>query len=144
MLVLDTKVKILMCVCVQSLSRVLFFVTPWTAADQASLSFASSWSLLKFMFVESIILTISSSATLFSFCLQSFPAPGSFSMSQLFTSGGQSIEASASVFQCMFRVISFRIDWFDHLTVQGTLKRLLQHHNLKASVGSCNEDPAQP
>ena len=96
MLVLDTKVKILMCVCVQSLSRVLFFVTPWTAADQASLSFASSWSLLKFMFVESIILTISSSATLFSFCLQSFPAPGSFSMSQLFTSGGQNIGASAS------------------------------------------------
>ena len=42
-------------------------------------------------------LTISSSATLFSFCLQSFPASGSFTMSQLFTSGGQSIGASASV-----------------------------------------------
>ena len=51
-------------------------------------------------------LTISSSATLFSFCLQSFPASGSFAMSPLFTSGGQSIGASASVFPMNIQ------DWF--------------------------------
>ena len=57
-------------------------------------------------------------------------------MSWLFTSGGQSIGASASAlvsFLWIFR-ISFRIDWFDLLTVQGTLKSLLQHHNEKASI----------
>ena len=56
---------------------------------------------------------ISSSAALFSFCLQSFPASGSFPTSRLFASVGQIIEASASasVLQWVFRVISFRIDW---------------------------------
>ena len=53
-------------------------------------------------------------------------------MSQLFASGGQSIGASASV--SIFPMIFFGIDWFDLLAVQGTLKSLLQHHNLKASV----------
>ena len=57
----------------------------------------SSQSLLKSMSIESVIITISSSAALFSFCLQSFPAPGSFPMSRLLASGGQSIGASASV-----------------------------------------------
>ena len=50
----------------------------------------------KHVSIESVMLSISSSATLFSFCLQSFPASGSFLMSQLFASGGQSIAASAS------------------------------------------------
>ena len=57
-------------------------------------------------------------------------------MSWLFASGGQSIEAeaSASVLPMNIQLISFRIDWFDLLTVQGTLKSLLQHHSSKASI----------
>ena len=67
---------------------------------------------------------------------QSFPASGSFPMSQLFTLGGQSIWASpsASVLPEYQRLTSFRIDPFDLLAIQGTLKSFLQHHNLKASV----------
>ena len=82
---------------VQSLSRVQLFATPWTAAHQASLSITNSWTLLKLMSIESVmpfnhlVLVIS-----FSSCLQSFPVSGSFQMSQLFASGGQSIGASAS------------------------------------------------
>ena len=68
---------------VQLLSHDRLFVTPWTAAHQAFLSSTISWSLLKFMSIELVILTISSSATLFFLCLQSFPASGSFSMSWL-------------------------------------------------------------
>ena len=80
-------------------------------------------------------LIISSSATLF-FCLSSFPAPRSFPMNRLFTSGGQSLKLQLQhqSFQWIFRVDFFRIDWFDLLVVQGILKSLLQHHNLKASV----------
>ena len=65
-------------------------------------------------------LTISSSATFFSFCLQSLPASGSFSVSGLFTSGGQSAEASASasVLPMNIQWISFRADWFDLPAVQ--------------------------
>ena len=71
---------------VQLLSHVRLFVTPWTAACQASLSLTISWSHP----------TISSPVVPFSSCLQSFPTSGSFLMSQLFASGGQSIGASAS------------------------------------------------
>ena len=73
------------------------FVTPWTAACQASLSLTISQSLLKLMSIESV--TPSNHLVLrcpFS-CLQSFPASRSFLMSRLFPSGGQSIGASASV-----------------------------------------------
>ena len=63
---------------------------------------------------------------------QSFPASGSFLMSQLFTSGGQIIGASASVEYS--GLISSRIDWFYLLVVQRTLKSFLQHHNLKTSI----------
>ena len=82
---------------VQSLSCVWLFVIPWTAAHQASLSFTTSRSLLKFMSIESVLpVNFLSSVTPFSSCLQSFPASESFPLSQLFTSGGQSIGASAS------------------------------------------------
>ena len=71
--------------------------------------------------------TISSSITPFS-CPQSFLASGSFPVSQLFTSGGQNIGASASTI-CSSNeysgLISFRIEWFDLLAVRGTLKSLL-------------------
>ena len=80
---------------------------------------------------------ISSSAAPFSFCLQSFPASGSFSMSELFESGGQRIGALASASVLPVNIqdwFFFRIDWFDFLAVQRTLKSLLQHHNLKTSI----------
>ena len=81
--------------------------------------------------------TISSSVILFS-CLQSFPASGSFPVSRLFASGGQSIGASASASYKYSGLTSFRIGWFD-LAVQGTLESLLQHHhNLKASILWCS------
>ena len=68
---------------------------------------------------------------------QSLPASGSFPMSQLFPWGGQSIGASTSAIVLSneySRLISFRIDWFDFLAVQGTLKSLFQNHSSKASV----------
>ena len=74
--------------------------------------------------------TISSSVAPFSSCPQSFPASGSFPVSQLFASGSQRISPSNEYSGLIF----FRINWFDLLTVQGTLKSLLQNHNLKASI----------
>ena len=96
-------------VSVQSLSHVRIFATPWTAALQASLSTANSWSLLKLMSIESVMHpTISSSVVPFTSCLQSFLASGSFPVSQFFTSGGQSIGVSASA-----SVLPMNIqDWF--------------------------------
>ena len=83
-------------VVVQLLSCFQHFETPWTVACQASLSFIISWSLLKVMSIESVMLSNhSSSVTPFS-CPQSFPASQSFPMSQLFASGGLGIGASAS------------------------------------------------
>ena len=91
---------------VQSLSHVQSFVTPWTPACQASLSFrvcSNSCPLSQWCQP-----TISPSATSFSSCLQSFPGLGSFSMSQFFTSGGQSTGASVSK-----SVLPMNIpDWF--------------------------------
>ena len=81
--------------------------------------------------------TISSSVIPFS-CLQSFPASESFLMSQILASGGQSIGALASVLPMNSGLISFRIDWFDLLAVQGTFKSLLQHYSSKASILRCS------
>ena len=86
-------------------------------------------------------LTISSSAALFSFCLQSFPASGSFPMSQLFASGSQRIGASASA-----SVLHMNIQgWFPlgltglmSLQVKETLKSFLQHRNSNASFLWCS------
>ena len=85
---------------VQSLSHVRLFATPWTAAHQASLSITNSWSLPKLMSIESVMAANHLiSVVPFSSCPQSFPATGSFPMSQPFASGGQStgVSASASV-----------------------------------------------
>ena len=82
-------------------------------------------------------LTISSSVVPFSSCPQSFPASGSFQMSQLFTSDGQSTGVSASTSVPALNTqdcFSFRMDWLDLLAVQGTLKNLLQHHSSKAFI----------
>ena len=96
-------------VAVQSLSHGWLFVTPWTAACQAPLSFTISQSLLGFMFIESVMLCNHIIlCTPFSFCLQSFPASGSFPVSQLFASRSQNIGASASA-----SVLPMNIqDWF--------------------------------
>ena len=82
---------------VQSLSCVPLFVTPWTAAHQASLSFIISWSLLKLMFQSVMPSNHLILCCPFSSRLQSFPAARFFLMSWLFASGGQSIGVSASV-----------------------------------------------
>ena len=94
---------------VQSLSHVQLFVTPWTAAHQASLSITNSG-----VYSNSCPLsrwchpTISSSVIPFSSCLQSFPGSGSFQMSQFFSSGDQTIGVSASA-----SVLPMNIhDWF--------------------------------
>ena len=93
--------------------------TPWVCSDSCT---SSQWCPL----------TISSSVIPFSSCLQSFPASGSFPMSQFFASSGQSIGVSASASD--LPMISFRMDCLDLLAVQGTLKSLLQHHSSKASI----------
>ena len=71
-------------------------------------------------------------------CPQPLPASGSFPMSQLFASGGQSqnwsFSFSISPSNEHPRLISFRMDWLDLLAVQGTLKNHLQHHSSKASI----------
>jgi len=131
---------------VQSLSCVQLFATPWTAAHQASLSITDSRSLLKLTSIESnshpfshIHWAIQPSQPVvpFSSCLLSFPASGSFPMSQFLASGGQSIGVSASA-----SVLPMNIqDWFPlgwtgwiFLLSRLTLKSLLQHHSSKASI----------
>ena len=82
---------------VQLLSSVQLFPSPWITVHQASLFITNSWSLLKLMCIESEMPSIISfSVVPFSSCLQSFPATGSFPISQFFASGGQSIGVSAS------------------------------------------------
>ena len=133
--------KILLVVVVQWPSHVQLFVTPWTEARQASLSFTISWSLLKLMSTELMMpfSTISSSAIPFSSCPKSFLATESFTVSQFFTSDGQSTGASAiSPSNEHPGLISFTTDWLDLLAVQGTLKSLLQHHSSKASILWCS------
>ena len=121
---------------VQSPSCVQLFATPWTTARQASLSFTISKSMLKLLSIELVIPSKHLILCLpFSSCPQSFPASRSLPVSWLFASCGQNIGASASVlFSEYSELISFWIDWFDPLVVQGTLKSLLQHHSSKAST----------
>ena len=120
-------------------------MTPWAAAFQAPLSSTISWSLLKFISMESVMQSnhpiICHS---FSFCLQPSLASGSFSTSQLCIRWPMywSFSFSNSHSNEYLRLIFFRIDWFD-LAVQGTLKSLLQNHllqtrSLKTSVLLCS------
>ena len=127
---------------VQPLSRVQLFVTPWTAARQASLSITNSQSLLKLMFIESVI---SSKHLIFCHPLllpsSVFPTSRSSPLSQFFASDGQSIGVSVST-----PVLPMNIqDWFplgwtglDLLVLQETVKSLLQHHSSKASILQCS------
>ena len=122
---------------VRSLSHFWLFATPWTAACQASLSFTISWHLLKLMSIE----TVMPSNQLILHCplllLQwtDFSFKGLFqwidSLHQVAKYWSFSFSISPSEYS---RLISFRIDWFDLLALQGTLKSLLQHHSSKASI----------
>ena len=105
---------------VHSLSRVQLFATPWIAACQASLWITNSQSLLKFMSTESVM--PSNHLILcrpFSSCLQSFPASGSFPMSQFFTSGGQSIGVSAPASALPMNIQDqFPLGWTSWISLQ--------------------------
>ena len=131
-------VSFVVVVVVQLLSHILLFATPWTAAWQPSLSLTISQSLPKFMSMESVML--SNHLILchrFSSCLQSFPASESFSSESAFCIRWPqywSFSCSITTSNGSTGLISYRIDWFELLSVQATLKRLLQHHNSKASV----------
>jgi len=98
------------------------FVIPWTAAGQASLSFTISWSLFKLMSIESMMPSNHLiSVAPFSSCPQSFLASESFSMNQLFLSGDLlELQLQHQPSNEYLGLISFRIDWFDLLAVQGT------------------------
>ena len=115
-------------------------VTPWTAAHQASLSISNSWSLLKLMSIE---LVMPSNYLIFCrpllFLPSIFPSFGVFSSkSVLHIWWPKYWSLSISPSSEYSGLISFRIDWLDLLTVQGTLKTLLQHHRSKASILRCS------
>ena len=127
---------------VQLLSHVLLFATPWTAACQASLSITNSWSLRKFMFIESVMpsncLIHCHSLLLL---LSIFPQIRVFSNESALCikwTKYWSFSLSISPSNEHPGLISFRMGWLDLLAVQGTLKSLLQHHSSKASILWCS------
>ena len=122
----------------QLLSHVQLFATPWTAGHQDSLSFTISKSLLKLMSIESVML---SSHLIFCHPLlllsSIFPRIRVFSKELALCirwSKYWSFSFSISPSNEYSGLISFRINCFDLLAVQGTLRSLLQHHNSKASI----------
>ena len=119
------------------ISHVWLFVTPWTAAYQASLSIISQ-SLLKLMSIEPVM-----PSNHLILCDPFLLLPSIFPSSRVFSNESAlcirwpkywSFSFSISLSNEYSGLISFRIDWFDLLAVQGTLKSLLQHHSSKASV----------
>ena len=127
---------------VQSLSRVRLFATPWTTARQASLFINNSQSLLKLMSIE---LVMPSNHLILCHPLLLLPSiPPSI---RVFSNESGlhirwpkywSFSFSISPSNEYSGLISFRMDWLDLLTVQGTLKSLLQHHSSKASILRCS------
>ena len=123
---------------VQSLSRVQHFATPWTAARQASLSIINSRSLLKLMSTESVM----PSNHLILCCPLLLP-PSIFPNIRVFSSESALHIKWPQYWSFSFNIspsneypglTSFRMNWLDLLSVQGTLKNLLQHHSLKVSI----------
>ena len=118
---------------VQSLSRVRSFVTPWTAARQASLSITNSYRLLKLMFISSVmpsnLLILCCPLLLLSSIIPSIRVFSSESVLYIRWPKYWSFSFSFSPSSEYSRLISFRIDWLDLLAVQGTLKSLLQHRS---------------
>ena len=127
---------------VQSLGRVHHFVTSCTAAGQASLSITNSWSLLKLMSIESVM-----PSSHFILCHSFLLLPSIFPSIRVFSNESVLHIRWAKYWSFSFSIslsnehpglISFRMDWFDLLAVQGTLKSLLQHHSSKASILWCS------
>ena len=113
------------------------FVTPWTEAPQTSLSTTNSWSLLKLMFIELV-----KPSNYLILCRPLLLRPSIFPSIRVFPNESvlpirwpkyQSFSLSISLSNEYSRLISFRMDWFDLLAIQETLKSLLQHHNSKVS-----------
>ena len=125
---------------VQSLSHVRLFTTPWNAACQASLSITNSKNLFKLMSIESVM-----PSNHLILCCPLLLLPSIFTSIRVFSNEKVlhtrwtkwCFSFSISPSNEYLGLISFRIDWFDVLVVQGTLKSLLQHHNSKASVLWC-------
>ena len=113
-------------------------MTPWTAAHQASLSITDSWSLLKFMSIESVMpsnhLTLCHPLLLPHSIFPSIRVFSNESALCIRWSNYWSFSLSISPSNEHPGLISFRMDWLDLLAVQGTLKSLLQHHSSKASI----------
>ena len=123
---------------VQSLSHVQLFVTPWTAACQASLSITNSWSLLKLMSIELVIqynhIILCCPLHLLSSIFPSIRVFSKESVLHIRWPKYWSFSFSISPSNEHPGLISFRMDWLDLLVVQGILKSLLQHHSSKASI----------
>ena len=122
---------------IQSLSHVRLFVNPWTAVCKASLSINNSWSLLKLMSIESVM-----PSNHLILCHPLLLLPSDFPSIRVFSSESALCIKWPKNWNFSFSIhpangssglSSFRIDWFDHLAVQGTLESLLQHHSSKAS-----------
>ena len=121
---------------VQSLSHVQLFVTPWTAACEASLSITNSWSLLKLMSIESVMpsnnLILCCPLHLLSSIFPSIRVFSKESVLHIRWTKYWSFSFSISPSNEHPGLISFRMDWLDLLAVQGILKSLLQHNSSKA------------
>ena len=116
---------------VQLFSLVRLFATPWTAACHASLSTTNSQSLLKVMSTESVM---PSNHLILPSIFPSFRVFSNESVLHIRWPKFWSLSFSISPSSEYSGLISFRIDWFDLFSVQGTLKSLPQHHNSKASI----------
>ena len=129
-------------VVVQSLSHVRLFATWWTAAHRASLSFTVSQSLLRLTSIESVMLSshliLCHPLLLLSSIIPSIRVFTNDLAHHIRWPKYWSLSFSISLSNAFSGLISFRIDWFDLLEGQGTLKSLLQHHSSKASVLQCS------
>ena len=123
---------------VQSLSHARLFSTPWTAAHQSSLSITNSQSLLKFMSIESVMpsnhLILGHPLLLPPSVFPTIRVFSDESVLQIRQPKYCSFSFSISPSNEYSRLISFRMDWLHPLSVQGTLKSLLQHYSSKASI----------
>ena len=123
---------------VQSISHVLLFETPWTAAHQASMSITTSQSLLKLMSIESVMpsnhLILGWPLLLLPSIFPSIRVFASESVLPIRWPKYWGFSFNISPFNEHSGLISFSMDWLDLLAVQWTLKSLLQHHSSKASI----------
>ena len=127
---------------VQLLSCVLLFATSWTAACQASLFITKTRSLLKFTSIELVMpsnyLILCHPLLLLPSFFSSIRVSSNESVLHIRLPKYWSLSFSLSPSNEYSELISFRIDWFDLLAVQGTLKSLLQQHSSKASILWCS------